>query len=56
MLEIRKFALREGVREEDFGEFMIEEVFPVVQAVIDSRSGMHWMRHRLPKREPRRYW
>ena len=56
MLEIRKFALREGVQEEDFEKFMIEEVFPVVRTAYGSRFGMHWVRHRLLKTEPRRYW
>jgi hypothetical protein len=56
MLEIRKFALREGVQEEVFEKFMIEEVFPVVRTVVDSRVGMHWVRHRLLKSETRTYW
>ena len=55
-IEIREFVLREGVQEEDFEKLMIEEVFPVVRTVVDSRSGMHWVRHRLLKTEPRRYW
>ncbi len=55
-MEIRKFALREGVQEEDFEKFMIEEVFPVVRTVIDRRAGMLRVHHRLLKTEPRRYW
>lgn len=55
-VEIRKFALREGVQEEDFEKFMIEEVFPVVQTVIDRRAGILRVHHRLLKTEPRRYF
>ena len=55
-IEIRKFALREGVQEEDFEKFMIEKLFPVVQTVYGIRAGIHTVHHRLLKTEPRRYW
>jgi hypothetical protein len=55
-IEIRKFALREGVQAEDFEKFMIEEVFPIVKTAYGSRAGMFRVHHSLLKTEPRRYW
>ena len=55
-IEIRRLALREGVKEEDFEKFMVEEVFPIVRTVIDSRMGMMAVQHTFLKTEPRRYW
>jgi len=51
-IEIRKFALREGVQAEDFEKFMIEEVFPIVQTAYGSRAGMFRVHHSLLKTEP----
>ena len=55
-MEIRKFVLKEGVQEEHFERFMIEEVFPVARTVVSIRIGMHRVHHRLLKTEPRKYW
>jgi hypothetical protein len=55
-IEIRRLALREGVKEEDFEKFMVEEIFPVIRTVIDSRMGMLAVQHTFLKMEPRRYW
>jgi hypothetical protein len=55
-IEIRRLILQDGVQEEDFEKFMIEEVFPAVQTVIAERSGMHIADHTLLKTEARSYW